>query len=229
MNCNTSEKVVNKTCILIGAGEFNDDPKSVEKDAYIIAVDGGIDYCRLYSINPDLYMGDFDSLSEAGRKFLFHISENYPKKVISLPKEKDDTDMLAAIKEGMKRGMFNFKIFGGLGKRLEHTIANIQCLIYLKNKGARGELIDKGIRISVIRDESMRFKREKKGYLSCFCMGAEARGVSIRGMKYKLNDVSLTDSYPIGISNEFIGEESEIEVKEGLLLIIESEFDNIGK
>ena len=48
-------------------------------------------------------------------------------------------------------------------------------------------------------------------------------------MKYKLNDVSLTDSYPIGISNEFIGEKSEIEVKEGLLLIIESGFDNIGK
>ena len=227
MNLKTSEKVVNNTCILIGAGEFNVDPQRVDKDAYIIAVDGGIDYCRLYSINPDLYLGDYDSLSEAGRTFLFHIRENYPEKVISLPKEKDDTDMLAAIKEGMNRGMLTFQIFGGLGKRLEHTIANIQCLIYLKSKGARGELIDKGIRISVIRNESICFERKKKGYLSCFCMGAEASGVSIHGMKYKLNDVILTDSYPIGISNEFIGEESEIEAKEGLLLIIESEFDYI--
>ena len=40
-----------------------------------------------------------------------------------------------------------------------------------------------------------------------------------RGLKYSLQDATVNMEFPIGISNEFIGQESMISVKEGMLLI----------
>ena len=131
--------------------------------------------------------------------------------------------MLTALRIGMEKGYRRFFIYGALGGRIEHTIANIQCLIYLKNNGARGYILDGGITMSVLREETVAFGNTEEGYLSLFSLGEKAEGVTITGMKYLLTDAKITNDYPIGISNEFIGEESRIEVKRGMLLLILSQ------
>ena len=211
-----------KKCILIGAGEWNIKKEMMEQEAFIIAVDGGFDYCIDNSIPPDLIIGDFDSLCKESKEILEKIKQDDAKKVITLPCEKDDTDMLAAIKEGLRIGATQFQIFGGTGKRIEHTIANIQCLLYLKENKANGQLIDGDCKIFVIENEKFYFPDTKKGYLSIFSMMKMAKNITITGMKYPLKEAMLFASYPIGISNEFIGKEASIEVLDGALLIIES-------
>jgi len=209
-----------RRCIIIGAGDLNISQIPIREEDMVIAADGGYAYCELLGITPDLIVGDFDSLGEEEGQKLADIYRESPEKIILLPTQKDETDMLAAIKEGLKCGCRDFRIYAGQGGRLEHTIANIQCLIFLKENGAVGYLMDGTGMILVAKDEAVSFRKENEGYLSLFSMGDKAEGVTISGMKYELKDAVITNSFPIGISNEFIGENASIEVKKGTLVII---------
>ncbi len=212
-----------KTCIVIGAGNFSMSHIALEENDFCIAVDGGYAYCKLLGIEPDLIVGDMDSLPKEQQKEIDDISEKEPGRVVRLCPEKDDTDTLAALRIGMGKGYKNYRLYGALGGRMDHTIANIQCLCYLKNNGAEGIILEKGLSITVIKEEKVSFESRGKGYLSLFSLGERAEGVTITGMKYPLNKALLTNDYPIGISNEFIGEESTVEVKKGMLLAIHSQ------
>ena len=46
----------------------------------------------------------------------------------------------------------------------------------------------------------------------------EALGVDIRGMKYELDNARITNDFPVGISNEFMGKEAVVGVRQGQLL-----------
>ena len=70
----------------------------------MIAVDGGYDTCRKYDIVPDLIVGDFDSVQESDMPQIAEIAKFAPDHVVVLPTEKDDTDMLAAIRIGLGEG-----------------------------------------------------------------------------------------------------------------------------
>lgn len=209
------------TCIIIGAGDLTVGslPYDPETD-YIIAADGGLMYCGVLELEPDLIIGDFDSVDGEYGAAVKTIREAFPQKVVTLPTEKDDTDMLAAIKEGLKLGYKSFRLYGANGGRLEHTIANIQLLRYLKEQGATGYIMDGNGMILLAEKESIRFRETMEGYVNIFSLNEKARGVNIRGLKYNLENATLTNSMPIGISNEFVGEAAEISVEDGCLLII---------
>lgn len=205
-------------CMIIGAGDLTMGEITVGEEDYVIAVDGGLSYCGILNVEPDKIIGDFDSVSEKEKEAIRSLQEKVPGLVMELPVEKDDTDMLAALKYGLELGYTDFRIYAGTGGRFDHTLANIQCLLYLKNQGATGYLVDGTGMILVIQNEAVHFRKELEGYLSLFSLGKEAKGVTIRGLKYPLEDYTLTNDYPIGISNEFIGEESSIQVEEGELV-----------
>lgn len=139
-----------------------------------------------------------------------------------LPVEKDDTDMLAAIKEGLAAGYQQFSLFGALGGRLDHTIANIQSLLYLLNHGARGTIWGDDMSVLLIRNESLFFTAEEAENgrrISVFAFGGDAQGVTEKGLKYPLDHVTLKQEFPVGVSNEFTGQDALVEVQNGMLLI----------
>lgn len=199
-------------CYIVGAGEWNPVPLAAGDDDMVIAVDGGYEYLKGQRI--DMAVGDFDSLS--------YVPEH--PHLLRLPAEKDDTDMLAAIREGRKAGYQTFYIYGGRGGRLDHTLANIQCLAYLAKQGARGHLIGQREAVTVIREGSISFAADfpagENRYISVFCYGERAEGVTLRGLKYPLRDAVLENTFPIGVSNEFVGKAASISVKKGMLLVV---------
>lgn len=213
-----SKNVKNGRCIVIGAGDLTVGNIRVLEDDLVIAVDGGLNYCPVLELEPDLILGDFDSVGEEQKEALLELQRQIPDRVISLKPEKDDTDMLAALKLGLEYGYTNFNIYAATGGRLEHTIANIQCLLYLKNHDAVGYIMDGNGMIFVMQNEEVRFKDTLEGYLSIFALGKSAKGVTIKGMKYELNQDTLTNDFPIGISNEFIGKEALVRVEDGELV-----------
>lgn len=208
-------------CIIIGAGDLTvgSIPFDPEKD-YVIAADGGLMYCQVLELEPDMIIGDFDSLDGEFGEAVKVIRENCPQKVITLPCEKDDTDLLAAVKHGLKLGYRSFRLYGANGGRLEHTIANIQTLKFLKEQGAVGYIMDGNGMILLAQNETVSFRDTMEGYVNVFAMNEKAHGVTIRGLKYELDCVTLTNGMPIGVSNEFIGQRSDITVEDGTLLII---------
>ncbi len=210
--------MADKKCIVIGAGDLTVGQVSVREEDLVIAVDGGINYCGVLEIEPDILIGDFDSVNETQREAILQMKEEAPERVVVLKPEKDDTDMLAALRLGLGKCYDYFLIYGGCGGRMGHTLANIQCLLYLKNHGAVGYLMDGSGMVFVMKNEEVKLRDNLEGYFSLFCLGKEAKGVNIRGMKYELTDYVMTNDFPIGVSNEFIGKEATISVKDGELV-----------
>ncbi len=211
-----------KQAILVGAGERDSSMAEMIKlqmseAGIIIALDGGLAFCVEYGIEPDMIVGDFDSLPEEKKKLL----EKYPQEIIHrLPCEKDDTDTLAAIRMAVELGYERFTIYGGLGGRFSHTMANIQSLLFLDEQGLSGELIGIKSRVFIVKDESCILAEEESGYVSVFALEGKTKGVTLTNLKYEISDAELTDSFPVGVSNEFIGKKAEITVKNGTLLVV---------
>ena len=205
-------------CILIGAGDLTVGAIRRSEEDYVIALDGGLSYCSFLEVEPDLIIGDFDSVTEKEREALEELEKTIPDRVIRLKPEKDDTDMLYAIKYALEAGYREFRLYGATGGRFDHTLANIQCLLYLKNHGAKGYLMDGNGMVMVLQNEAVHFQPDLEGYLSLFALVKEAKGVTIRGMKYELENAVITNDFPIGISNEFIGKAAEISVEDGELV-----------
>lgn len=197
-----------KRCIIIGAGEFLENKIDIQKNDLIIAADGGYKHCLSVNVRPHLVVSDFDSYHED--------IENV--EVIRCVPEKDDTDMLLSIREGIKRGYNQFMIYGALGGRIEHSIANIQCLKYLCEQKIHALLISKDCVVQVV-DELIEYDEGMNGYISVFSL-SDYSIVTIENLKYTLNHEKLSSSYPLGIDNEFIGKKSKIIVHEGCVLII---------
>ncbi|MBE5864859.1 MAG: thiamine diphosphokinase [Lachnospiraceae bacterium] len=209
---------MNGKCYVIGAGDLTMGELAVTEDDLVIAVDGGLSYCGILNVEPDLIIGDFDSMSDGELQALEVLKQDIPERIITLPCEKDDTDMLAALKYGLERGFKDFRIYGGTGGRFDHTFANIQCLLYLKNKDASGYLVDGTGMMFVLQNEAVHLNKNLEGVLSLFSLGKVAKGVNIRNMKYPVTDFTMSNDYPVGISNEFIGKEAVISVEEGELV-----------
>lgn len=199
------------TCYILGAGDAFDGSISVRETDCIICADAGLKNSHIFSRKPDLVVGDFDSLGEVPK---LNNVEVYPP-------EKDDTDMLIAIKKGLERGYDRFVILGALGgERVDHSVANIQNLAYICEHGGVGFILHKDTVLMAIKNSTVIFNKACKGYISVFSLKDESRGVTEKNLKYTIEDYTLLSSNPTGVSNEFIGEEASIGVKDGKLLIV---------
>ena len=180
-------------------------------DDLVIAADAGYETCRAADITPDVILGDFDSMDAPAQG----------PGVIRLPVEKDDTDTMAAVKLGLERGCEEFFIYGGTGgKRLDHTLANLQTLLYLRRRGARSFLYDDAFIWTVIENESITIEQTVEwGLLSVFCLGDRAEGVFERGVQYPLENAVLTAEFPLGVSNHILESRAEVRVDRGALAV----------
>ncbi len=197
-------------CYIVGAAPTEALPEVREGD-FLIAADRGYDALRRAGIAPDLIMGDFDSLGYTPE------GEN----VLPHSPIKDDTDLLLAIRWAMERGWRRFVIYGALGgKRLDQTVASFQTLRFLADHGAQGRLVGDGWNVALLQNAALRFPSTASGWLSLFVSGEEARGVTLRGLKYELTDAALSCGMPLGVSNEFLGCEARIAVADGTLFVL---------
>ena len=198
---------------IVGAGDNSGTKLVIPPNAFVIAADGGLNYLEEAKVKPDIIIGDFDSLGRVPEGEM----------VIRCNAEKDDTDTMISVREALSRGAKTILIYGGLGGRLDHSIANLQTLSYIANQGACGFLIGCGCVCTVIKNGSIDFGEEMSGLISVFCLGDRAEGIYIRGLKYELTNHTLSNSLPLGVSNEFMGRRSSVSVKDGLLLLVFSD------
>lgn len=196
-------------CIIFCAAGFEGLLEPVTGEDYIIAADGGFAHVRSLGLTPQCVLGDFDSLGYV------------PEDANVFPVEKDDTDAMLAVRRGLSLGYKEFLLYGSLdGPRLDHTVANFQTLQYLADRGARGWLIGKSSIVTLIKDGALSLPAEFTGTVSVFCMGKDAQGVTLTGLKYPLENGTLTAGFPLGVSNHFTGEAASIRVEDGSLLVI---------
>ena len=86
--------------------------------------------------------------------------------------------------------------------------------------GADGLLVGDGWNVKLLQNGVLRFPAEAKGWLSLFTSGDKAEGVTLRGLKYELTGAELTCTFPLGVSNEFLGRSATISVEKGSLFVL---------
>ena len=196
-------------CVIFCAAECNGPLLPLLPEDFVIAADGGLSHAEKFRISPDEILGDFDSLGYT------------PADARVFPVEKDDTDAMLAVKRGLSLGFREFLLYGSLdGPRLDHTVANFQTLQYLCDQGAWGYLLGNRYIVTVVKDGTLRFPAGARGTVSVFCLGRDARGVTLEGLYYPLEKGTLTAGFPLGVSNHFTGAGAVIRVEKGSLLVI---------
>ena len=200
-----------KRCFIFAAGTYYGLRQRPQPGDLVLAADAGYRVCRQEGIVPDLLLGDFDSMDQPADF----------DRVRRVPVEKDDTDTMLAVKTALDQGCDTVYIYGGTGgKRLDHTLANLQTLLYLRRRGARGYVYDDDFVWTVIENESLTVERTVEwGLLSVFCLGAPASGIDEEGVQYPLSGASLTAEFPLGISNHILEPAARVAVRSGALLV----------
>jgi thiamine pyrophosphokinase len=206
----------------------------------VIAADSGYETAKKLKLPVDVLVGDMDS-----------IKVELPKNVetVKLPAEKDVTDTEAAVEIAIERGAESICIVGGIGTRVDHTLASIGILEGIEGlfsaplgkrrkffglaKQARysrriyATLTNGYNRVRFIRNDSVIIPRSPYfKYLSLICADEFVKGVQLDGVKYPLKNAKLCRrSQYYTVSNEIEGNCAFVSVRNGGVYIIES-FDD---
>ena len=202
-------------CIIIGPMYIGEEREFLtpDKGDLLICADGGLEKALQYGFNPDLVIGDFDSMP---------LPDSCPCPVRVLPVKKDETDTAACIKEGRARGYREFRIAGGMGGRFDHTIANLQCIADCASRGEQGWLVDAQNRVTVLHPGTYIFPGLEKGKFSLFAFTERVKNIDLNGTEWELKQAELVQNVPIGCSNWYKSEQITLKFTEGLLILVQS-------
>lgn len=186
----------------------------------ILAADRGMEFCYRNQIKPDVILGDYDS---ADKTILEAFRRQSGIEWHQYQPEKDYTDSEIAIGKAMERNSSEIHILGGIGTRLDHVLGNIQLLMQPLAKDIPCFLIDFHNRIRLLKERAVLRKSQQFGkYVSLLPLTTEVTGVTLTGMKYPLQDAAFTSDNTLGVSNEIVEDEAVIDLKNGILIMIES-------
>lgn len=202
-----------KRCVIVGGadiGRYDRVRAQLGEDDFYICCDSGLRHREGLGIVPDLIVGDFDS----------HENPHLNIETIVLPREKDDTDTVFAVKEALKRGFQDFLLVGVIGGRLDHTLGNVSLLLMLDTQRKRAVAMDDCSELEIVSDKPALIE-DRYPYFSLLNISGLAQGIHIRNAKFTLSGAEITCEYQYGISNEVLpGMTAEVSVEKGRLLLV---------
>lgn len=210
--------------IIISGGHIDDAfaLEWLEKNKYdcMIAADAGMDFLYRNHFIPDIIVGDFDSAKSAGIQYFRGLND---VQIIKLNPVKDDTDTEFAIREAIRRGASEITLLGATGTRLDHVLANIYLLGIGLENNVDIQIVDEHNRIRMI-DSCFELEKSKQfgTYVSVLPVKGDAKGITLEGMKYPLDHADVSCFSSLGVSNEIVDDVAQIQIEQGILLVIES-------
>lgn len=167
--------------------------ESVRPDDCVIAADRGFALCREAGVEPDFCIGDFDSLKEG---------ESIPAGAIIHPRAKDDTDTLLALKLAQSLNLREILLLGGLGGRTDHSLANLQLMRWADNRGLRLSICSGRETLQLLAPGRHIFAPQPAAQpFSLLAFSPIVEGLTLAGAEYCAENLTLTDDFPLGISN----------------------------
>ena len=187
---------------------------------YVISADAGFLQAEKFGYKTDCLIGDFDTLP--------NIPENDRyRELIRFQSEKDDTDTMLAVRHAIEKGYDEIFVFGALGGRFDHTFANIQALSFISEQGKKGYIVSENEYITVLNPGEYIFDKSEGYSFSAFALSDDVTGVTEKGFKYNPENVTIKNSFPIGVCNEFVDEKGVISFENGKILIVISKKQNL--
>jgi len=206
--------------IIISDGNFGDPIFFKKKIAEIentllIACDGGVRHLQKLGIKPNVIIGDMDSIDSS--QLASYSAEGV--QIIQYPANKDFTDTELALDYALNLKPTAIYIWGALGGRLDHTLANVFLLSKGQKAGIKTYLIDEYCEAFIV-DREAAFVDAKGVTVSLFALSPKVEGLSLSGFAYPLKDAVLTMGESLGVSNIINEVHAKISVRVGNLLVI---------
>ena len=216
-----------KDTIIVSGGNIHKDfaldflKKNKTENTCLIAADRGVEFFMGTDLEPDVAVGDFDSLSAEGAKYMETLKHT---EIRRLKPEKDDSDTQSAANYAIEQGTERIMILGATGNRIDHLMANFGLLMLGKIKKVQIVLVDAYNYMSLIESGMILKKEEQFGkYVSFFPIEGEVTGLTLKGFKYPLNSYTLkVEDSGLTVSNEISDPEAEVTFETGKLLMIMS-------
>lgn len=216
-----------KDTIIVSGGNIHKDfaldflKKNKTENTCLIAADRGVEFFMGTDLEPDVAVGDFDSLSVEGAKYMETLKHT---EIRRLKPEKDDSDTQSAANYAIEQGTERIMILGATGNRIDHLMANFGLLMLGKTKQVQIVLVDAYNYMSLIESGMILKKEEQFGkYVSFFPIEGEVTGLTLKGFKYPLNSYTLkVEDSGLTVSNEISDPEAEVTFETGKLLMIMS-------
>ena len=202
-----------RRCVIVGGAGIRSYQtlwEYLNPDDFNIFCDSGLSHQEALGIEPHLIVGDFDS----------HPDPHLDVETIALPREKDDTDTVFAVKEALKRGFDDFLLLGAAGGRLDHTLGNVSILLMLHSLGKRALLVDDYSEMEIVSKDPVCIDGSFP-FFSLLNISGTAEGITVEGAKYPLRDAEIRCTWQYGISNEVLpGHQARVSVGKGELLLV---------
>lgn len=202
-----------RRCVIVGGADIEDYSfvrSYLKKEDFVVYCDSGLKHMEALKAAPDLIVGDFDS----------HENPEMDVETIVLPRIKDDTDTVFAVKEALGRGFEEFLLLGVVGARLDHTLGNLSILLMLDSMGKKAKLLDDYSEMEIISDQKALVSDAWK-YFSLLNISGEAEEITVRDAKFELQDAEIDCNWQYGVSNEPLpGKKAKIQVGKGRLLLV---------
>ncbi len=198
--------------VLITGGEIPEYKyvKHLMNADYICVADSGFDWAIDNGVDFDIVVGDMDSIQNNSELDLLT-----KDKVIRLPKDKDDTDTVFALKYLKKKNASKIVLIGGGGGRLDHLLGIISLFktdlapdVWITNR-------------EIIYCFSGHFSlNEYKGYnLSVYPLDKVVCSINSNGLKWDLSSVDWTYR-SVGISNHVELDDAWIDSGDNKIFVI---------
>jgi thiamine pyrophosphokinase len=182
---------------------------------WLIAADGGADWCYTQGLAPHLLVGDLDSISPEALAYC----EARAVPIVRHPPEKDETDAELALLEACRLGATRIILLGALGGRVDHALANVQLLAMPELSTCQAAIFDGASYLWLARQQA-EVHGEAGDVVSLIPWGGNVEGIVTEGLYYPLRNEPLRVGPARGVSNVLTGPVAQIHWRAGMLLIV---------
>lgn len=213
--------VATHVCII--SGGMIDNPSFLKKllsdipDAIVVCADSGARHCAAAGIVPAVIVGDMDSADPSTLDALVKQGSVLRR----FPPDKDETDTELALGQAFSLAPDSITIFGALGGRLDHTMANVSLLVAAAKRGIDARIRDESCEAFVITG-TCEIRGTVGETVSLLPLSERVTGITLKGFRYPLENAVMTLGKPLGISNRLVQPVGRIAIESGYLLVIRS-------
>lgn len=206
--------------VIIAAGSIDDpqrDRDRIRAEDFIIAADGGAAYSRSLGVEPDVIIGDLDSLNQ-------DLIRDYRQRgieIITHPTSKNATDLELALDHALHHKADQIIVLGALGQRWDHSLGNILLLANPEYQSAAIRMVSGPVEIGLVHSSHTYSIHGKIGDLvSLVPIQGDVNGITAHGLEYPLDNGRLKFGATRGISNTLTKPSASVTVQQGMLLCL---------
>lgn len=202
-----------KNAVILAGGNIADFElvsKYLKEDTDLICVDRGCNYALANNLKINIAIGDFDSIDNKTYKKI--LDKDIQR--LTFNSDKDQTDLQLALDYCVSKNYSHVFVFGALGTRMDHSMANVFFLYKYRDDFESLKIIDETNTIFLVKNTCDILKKE--GYYLSFLIAEGNPKITIEGVKWPLlsHEMLLGDS--LTISNKIAEEKATVTISDGL-------------